>query len=50
MVRRGKPRVGNGSEGRVGAEERAHSGVEHDGAGKGSGEDLGKGELALEFG
>ena len=47
-ARRGQLRDGNGSEGRVDAEERAHGRVEHAGAGKGSGVDLG--ELAMEFG
>ena len=49
-ARRGPPRVGNGSGGRVDAEERAHGRVEHAGTGEGSAVDLGKGELAMEIG
>ena len=49
MVRHGQPHVGNDSEGRVDAEERAHGRVEHASAGKGSGVDLGEGELEMEF-
>ena len=41
-ARRGQPRVGNGSEGRVDTEEWAHSRVEHTGAGKGSSVNLGE--------
>ena len=49
-VRRGQPRVGNGTGGRVDAEEQAHDRVEHAGTGEGSAVDLGKGELAIEIG
>ena len=42
-ARRRQPCVGNGSEGRVDTEERVHGRVEHDGASKGSGVDLGDG-------
>ena len=49
-ARRGPPRVGNGSGGRLDAEERAHGRGEHAGAGEGSAVDLGEGELAMEIG
>ena len=49
-VRRGPPRVGNGSGGRLDAEERAHGWGEHGGAGEGSAVDLGEGELVKEIG
>ena len=49
-VRRGPPRVGNGSGGRLDAEERAHGRGEHGGAGEGSAMDLWEGELAKEIG
>jgi hypothetical protein len=42
-VRRGQPRVGNDSGGRLDAEERAHGRGEHAGAGEGSAMDLGEG-------
>ena len=42
-ARRGPPHVGNDSVGRLDAEERAHGGGEHDGAGEGSAVDLGEG-------
>ena len=42
-ARRGQPRVGNGSGGRIDAEERAHDRVEHAGAGEGPAVDLGEG-------
>ena len=50
MARRGQPRVGNGSGGRLDAEERAHGRGEHASVGKGSVVDLGEGELAMEIG
>ena len=40
---RAPPRVGNGSGGRLDAEERAHGRGEHGGAGEGSAVDLGEG-------
>ena len=46
----GPPRVGNGSGGRLDAEERAHDHGEDAGAGEGSDVDLGKGELAMKIG
>ena len=49
-VRRGPPRVGNGSGGRLDAQERAHGQGEHNGAGEGSAVDLREGELAMEIG
>ena len=49
-ARRGQPRVGNGSGGRLDAEERAHGRGEHAGAREGSAMDLGEGELAMEIG
>ena len=49
-TRRGPPRVGNSSGGRLHAEERAHGRDEHGGAGEGSAMDLGEGELAKEIG
>ena len=49
-ARHGPPRVGNGSGGRLDAEERAHGRGEHGGAGEGSAVDLGEGELAMEIG
>ena len=42
MVRRGPPRVGNGSEGRLDAEVQAHGRGEHGGAIEGSAVDLGE--------
>ena len=42
-ARRGPPCVGNGSGGRLDAEERAHGRGEHGGAGEGSAMDLGEG-------
>ena len=42
-TRRGQPHVGNGSGGRVDAEERAHGQAEHAGAVEGSAVDLGEG-------
>ena len=50
MVRRGEPRVGNDSGGRLDAEERAHGLGEHAGAEEDSDVDLGEGELAMEIG
>ena len=50
MARRGTPRVGNDSGGRLDAEERAHGWGEHAGTGEGSTVDLGEGELAKEIG
>ena len=50
MARRGQPRVGNDSGGRLDAEERAHGRGEHAGAGEGSAVDRGEGELAMEIG
>ena len=41
-TRRGQPRVGNDSVGRLDAEERAHGRGEHGGAGEGSVVDLGE--------
>ena len=41
-ARRGPPRVGNDSGGRLDAEERAHGRGEHGGAGDGSAVDLGE--------
>ena len=49
-TRRGPPRVGNGSGGRLDAEERAHGRGEHAGAGEGSAVDPGEGEMAIEIG
>ena len=49
-TRRGQPRVGNGSGGRLDTKERAHGRGEHAGAGEGSDVDLGKGELAMKIG
>ena len=49
-ARRGLPRVGNSSGGRLDAKERAHDRGEHGGAGEGSIVDLGEGELAKEIG
>ena len=49
-ARRGPPRVGNDSGGRLDTEERAHGRGEHGGAGEGSAVDLGEGELAKEIG
>ena len=49
-ARRGPPRVGNGSGGRLDAEERAHGRGEHGGTGEGPAVDLGEGELAKEIG
>ena len=49
-ARRGQPRVGNGSGGRLDAEERAHGWGEHAGVTEGSVVDLGEGELAMEIG
>ena len=49
-TRRGKPRDGNNSGGRVDAKERAHGQGEHAGAGEGSAVHLGKGQLAMEIG
>ena len=49
-ARCGPPRVGNGSGGRLDAEERAHGWGEHAGAGEGPDLDLGEGELAMEIG
>ena len=49
-ARRGPPRVGNDSGGRLDAEERAHDRGEHGGAGEGSAMDLGEGELVKEIG
>ena len=48
-ARRGQPRVGNGSEDRVDAQERAHSWVDHANTRNGSGVDLGEGELAMQL-
>ena len=48
-ARHGPQRVGNGSGGRLDAEERAHCRGEHSGAGEGSAMDLGEGELAMEI-
>ena len=42
-ARRGQPRVGNNSGGRLDAEERAHGRGEHGSAGEGSAVDLGEG-------
>ena len=41
-ARHGSPRVGNGSGGRLDAEERAHGRGEHGGVGEGSAVDLGE--------
>ena len=49
-ARRGLQRVGNGSGGRLDAEERAHGRGEHGCAEEGSAVDLGEGELAKEIG
>ena len=49
-ARHGQPCVGNGSGGRLDAEERAHGRGEHGSAGEGSAVDLGEGELAKELG
>ena len=49
MARRGPSRVGNGSGGRLDAEERAHGRGEHASAREGSAVDLGEGELAMEW-
>ena len=49
-ARHGPTRVGNGSGGRLDAEERAQDQGEHGGAGEGSAVDLGEGELAKEIG
>ena len=43
MARRGQPRVGNDSGGRLEAEERAHGRGRHDGAGESFSVDLGEG-------
>ena len=48
-ARCGPPRVGNGSGGRLDAEERAHGRGEHSGAGEGSAVDLGREELGMEI-
>ena len=48
-ARRGQPRVGNDSGGRLDAEDQAHGRGEHAGAGEGSDVDLGEGELAMEI-
>ena len=50
MARCGPPRVGNGSGGRLDAEERAHGRSEHGGAGEGSVVDLREGDVAMEIG
>ena len=50
MARRGPPRVGNDSGGRLDAEEWAHDWGEHADTGEGSAVDLGEGELAKEIG
>ena len=49
-ARRGQPRVGNSSGGRLDTEERAHGRGEHAGVGETSVGDLGEGELAMEIG
>ena len=49
-ARHGPTRVGNGSGGRLDAEERAHGRGEHGGTREGSAMDLGEGELAKEIG
>ena len=49
-ARCGPPRVGNGSGGRLEAEQRAHGRGEYGGAGEGSAMDLWEGELAKEIG
>ena len=50
MARRGQPRVGNDSGGRLDTEEQAHDRGEHGGTGEGSAVDLREGELAMEIG
>ena len=50
MAMRGPLRVGNGSGGRLDAEDRAHVWGEHGGTGEGPVVDLGEGELAMEIG
>ena len=49
-ARRGPPRVGNGSGGRLDAEERAHGRGEHGGAEEGSAVDLGRGSWRWRLG
>ena len=48
MARRGPPRVGNGSGGRLDAEVQAHGRGEHGGAIEGSAVDLGEGVIRLQ--
>ena len=48
-ARRGKPRAGNDSGGRLDTEERAHGQGEYADTEEGSATDLGEGELAMEI-